>query len=213
MSITITNITAQDKDRGEVFNITKDISLDDANITEITAFSLVSGPGTGTDTVAVTLEVDGAAASFPQAATSSSDVKMRLVGKYDHAFTDDVIKHVPAGLSARTKLEDGVERQLTSSEFTAEQQKFPSIVVPTISNNIMDLPANVELIKAEQGSTTSATANYTVSITYTLSGSSVTESKSFTHTVLNGQDVFPPLIGRATSQRIQVADNIGALAY
>tara|TARA_B100001093_G_scaffold270024_2_gene258132 strand:- start:5591 stop:7204 length:1614 start_codon:yes stop_codon:yes gene_type:complete len=213
MSITITNIGSQDKNRSEVFDIKKEISLDDALITEITAFSLVSGPGTGTDSVTITLEVDDTAASFPQAVTASSVVKMRLIGKYDHAFTDDVVKHVPAGLSAKTKVENLVERELTAEEFVIEQQNFPSIVVPTFANNIMDLPENVELIKATQGSTAEVDVNYTVSITYTLSGSSVTESKSFTHTVLNGQDVFPQLIGRAAAQRVQVADNLGALAY
>ncbi len=230
MSITITNITAQDKNRSEFFDFTKEISLDDANITEITAFSLVSGPGTGTDTVAITLEVDDVAASFPQAVTASSVVKMRLIGKYDHAFTDDVVKYVPAGLSARTKeavfgddpsttdvvetnFEVEAERELTTEEFNTEKENFPSIVVPTIANNIMDLPEGVELIKAEKGSSTEVDVTYTVSITYTLSGASTTESKTFTHTVLNPEELFPQLIGRAAAQRVQVADNLGALAY
>lgn len=245
--IEITNITGQDKDRGEVFDFTKLITVNknldsspEGNIAKITAFtqevsspflSYSGTPVSTNDTVAITLELNGTPVTYPHTVDTSGEYKIRLIGKYDNVFRDDVVKHVPAGTSARTKeavfgddpsttdvvettFEVEAERELTAAEFTAEQQNFPSIVVPTIGNNITALPDNVELIKATQSSVTEIDVTYSVTFDVEYD-STVTDGQNynFTHTVLNNQDIFPQLIGRATAKRIQVADNIGALAY
>lgn len=213
--ITLTDITAQDKERGKSFSFTKLIEFD-ATIDTITAFSLVSN--TAPDTITLTLEADGSPVTFPVDTSGVTEFKIRLAGKYDLLFDDDVVKHVPAGQSTRTKYADFEsspeipERELTDSEFAEEQVKFPSLVKPTIGNNILNLPDNVELIKAQRG-VDEKEITYTVSITYEVSSSSTTESKSFKHTALNNDDIFNQLIGRATAQRVQVADNINALAF
>lgn len=242
--IEITDINAQDKARGKAFDFTKLITVNknldsspEGNIAKITGLTHMAGSPfidisqniSTNDTITITLELGGTAVTYPHDVDTSGEYKIRLVGQYDGAFTDDVVKHVPAGATARTKdaiygdnpsttdvvetdFEIEAERELTTAEFTAEQQNFPSIVVPTIGNNITALPDNVELIKAVEGSSeVDVTYQVQFAIEYD-SGATDGLTYSFTHTVLN-ENIFAQLIGRATAKRILVADNIGALAY
>ena len=245
--IEITDIDSQDKNRGEFFNFTKIITVNknldsspDGNITDITGFSQEFGspflsyggtPVITGDTITLTLELDGTPVTYPHVVDTDGEYKIRFVGKYDGAFTDDVVKHIPIGKSARLKdavygdnpsttdvvetdFEIEAERELTAEEFAVEQEKFPEIVPPTIGNNILDLPDNVELFHATQGSSTEVDVIYSVyfDVVYD-SGADDGLNYKFTHTVLNNSDIFPQLIGRATAQRIRIADNIGALSY
>jgi len=200
--IEITDINSQDKARGKAFNFTKLITVNknldsspDGNITEITGLTHMTGSPfidisqniSTNDTITITLELGGTAVTYPHDVDTSGEYKIRLVGQYDGAFTDDVVKHVSAGSS------DLIE-------------------TPTIGNNITALPDNVELFKAEEGSSeVDVTYQVQFAIKYD-SGATDGLTYSFTHTVLN-QNIFAQLIGRATAQRVQVADNIGALAY
>ena len=203
--IEITDINSQDKNRGEFFNFTKEITVNknpdsspEGNIAKITSLSQEFGspflsyagtPVSTNDTITITLELDGTPVTYPHIVNSGGVYKIRLVGKYDGAFTDDVVKHVSAGSS------DLIE-------------------TPTTGNNIINLPDNVELFEATQGASTEVDVIYSVyfNIEY---DSTMTDGLNyyFTHTVLNNSDIFPQLIGRATAQRVQIADNIGALAY
>ena len=171
--IEITDINSQDKNRSEVFDFTKLITVNknldssnEGNINNIRGLTQEVGspflsyggtPVSTNDTVAITLELNGTPVTYPHVVNNGGEYKIRLIGKYDNVFRDDVCKYVPAGLSARTKeavfgddpsttevietnFEVEAERELTTEEFNTEQQNFPSIVVPTFANNIMDLP-------------------------------------------------------------------------
>jgi len=181
--IEITNIQSQDKIRGEFFSFTKLITVNknldsspNGNITTITGLSqevhspFLSYAGTPVstgDTITITLELDGTPVTYPHNVDGNGEYRIRLAGQYDGVFTDDVVKHVPAGKSAmlkdavygddpsttevvETDFEIEAERELTTEEFNAAQQNFPEIVPPTIGNNITNLPDNVELFHAIQ---------------------------------------------------------------
>ncbi len=245
--IEITDIQSQDKTRGVFFNFTKLITVNKnpnsiaaGNIAKITDLSqevsspflsYVGTPVSTNDTITITLELDGTPVTYPHDVDDNGEYKIRLAGQYDGVFTDDVVKHVPAGKSAmlkaavygddpsttevvETDFEIEAERELTAEEFAVEQEKFPEIVPPTIGNSITSLPDNVELFHATQGSSTEVDVIYSVNFGVEYDDTTTdTLNYQFTHTALNNSDIFAQLIGRAAAQRVQIADNINALAF
>ena len=231
-TVNITNIDQQDVIRNRDFNITKEftITLDGVETDPLTLNSFEYLGNSSNDNIAVTLEVDGSAVSFPASISTTSTFKLRLSGRYDNVYDQDRITYVTSGKS--TVFKDAIiaqgdnpstsaveteyistpERFLTDEEFAAKQEEFPTIVEPITVNKFIDVPRDADLIKCVQDQRDNIDVIHNIRFSITASQTSVTNHAVVHEDVRTDNEGFRTAIQQHVSLRLTPFETTDALA-